>query len=69
MVLSAHRRRDRPRTARLMVLLDGEPRPHAFYADGRRGVVREYVHPLQWQPGVGIKKRELRGKVTWKWIA
>lgn len=68
MVLSAHRRRDRSRAARLMALLNGKPRPHAFYVDGRRGVVREFVSPIRLVDGE-IQKRELRGKVTWKWIA
>lgn len=76
MTLSASRRRDRKRTRRLMVLLDGKPRPNAFYVDGRRGVVREFVVDAQGQKQlvrdsagsiVGVAKRELRGAVSWRW--
>lgn len=43
MVLHGHRHRDSKRTVRLNILLDGKLAPRAFYADGRRGVIREYV--------------------------
>lgn len=75
MTLSSFRPRDRERCRRLMVLLDGKPCPNAFYADGRRGVVREFVAGADGRPQlerdgagaiVGVRKRERRGKVTWR---
>lgn len=35
------------RSTRLNVLLDGKPAPRAFYADGRRGVIREYAEDAE----------------------
>lgn len=72
MTLNAHRTRDQRRVRRLRcVLLNGHQCPDAFYADGRRGVVREYVRvdgKLQLTPDrTEILKRELRGRVTWVW--
>lgn len=79
MTISASRRRDHPRARRLTVTLDGQPRPRAFYADGRRGVVREFVFEadaagverpvLESGPDGGprVKRRELRGRVGWRW--
>ena len=43
MVLHAHRRRDRKRSIRMQVLLDGVLAKRCYYADGRRGVIREFV--------------------------
>lgn len=79
MVIHAHRRRDRERASRLNVLLDGRPAPRAFYADGRRGVIREFVEDAndnlvirRWMAGkehcAELEKRERRGKVTWMWL-
>jgi hypothetical protein len=70
MTLNVYRRRDRKRTTRCRVKLDGVLRPHAFYADGRRGVVREYAVDEQGRkygdPKTGrLATRELRGRVTW----
>lgn len=69
-VLHAHRRRDLKRTRHLGVSLDGIPVRDCFYADGRRGIIREYVRgedgefvlDLEWGR---VKRRERRGKVTW----
>jgi hypothetical protein len=52
------------------VKLDGALRPNAFYADGRRGVVREYAVDAQGRKYLDPKTgepatRELRGRVTW----
>lgn len=69
MVLNAHRRRDHKRTNRTRVHLDGVYRPDCFYADGRRGVVREYVREhgdlFINEDGQYLLKQELRGHVTW----
>ncbi len=69
MTLSVQRARDRKHTSRLMVLLDGKPAVDCYYADGRRGVVREYARDaagrLQIRDGA-LVKRELRGRVTWR---
>jgi hypothetical protein len=69
MTLDARRSRDRKRTALLMVMLDGKPVPHCYYADGRRGVVREFARDaagkLQMRDG-HLVTLERRGCVKWR---
>jgi hypothetical protein len=73
MTLHAHRRRDRKWASRYIVLFDGVHHPRAYYADGRRGVIREFVtdengkfiHDCEKGE---LKKQELRGHVKWRRI-
>jgi len=75
MVINAHRRRDVRRAMRLRVKLDGVLVPRCYYADGRRGVIREFVEDERGQIVVVADvpdrteghalKRERRGRVTW----
>lgn len=74
--MTINARKDNRRGRRYVVKLDGVSRPYAFYADGRRGVVREFVTngagniQLFTSRGErGLATRELRGKVTWVRIA
>jgi hypothetical protein len=72
MVLNSRRKKDRRRTARLDVWLDGIHRPNCFHADGRRGVIREFLtneenamYTIDRDGETIIAVQELRGKVTW----
>jgi hypothetical protein len=69
MTLDVRRRRDRNRCQQLMVYLDGKPCPDAYYADGRRGVVREFVRDSKDQPMFTpdrtVMTQERRGRVKW----
>jgi hypothetical protein len=71
MTLNAGKRRDRQRRTRnVVVRLNGKPCPNAFYADGRRGVVREFATDANGNKhlapdGKSIATRERRGRVTW----
>ena len=72
MVLNSKRTKDRRRTARHDVWLDGVHRPNCNYAEGRRGVVREFLtneenamYTIEKRGEMVIAIQELRGKVTW----
>lgn len=74
--MTINARKDNRRGRRYRVKLDGVLRPHCFYADGRRGVVREYVSDGRGNVALfttggerGPATRELRGKVEWVRIA
>lgn len=51
------------------VQLNGIPRPNCFYADGRRGVIREFALNSEGNkyltPEGKLATRELRGHVKW----
>jgi hypothetical protein len=70
MVLNIKRRRDLRRCLHRVVLLDGKLVRRCIYADGRRGVIREYVTTKQGRVASGDdgkpKVRERRGRVTWR---
>jgi len=69
MVLDVRRTSDLRRGLRLRIFLDGEEVERCTYADGRRGVIRQFVvnetGHIASHDGVPMK-RERRGRVTWR---
>jgi hypothetical protein len=71
MVLNAHRRRDLKRAKACQVFLNGaNVTADCFYADVRRGVVRQYERTREGgrliQDGHRAAWRELRGRVEFR---